>query len=328
MTLIEMMVAAALTSAVVAIAMTVVTTGINLARNQEQRVASNTAARTAMEYILRDLRLVGVPEGIWMTSAGGPPFRIVPAFSSAGANGTDELWLVVPRATMLQSNCTTLGSSAVLTAPGTGSLSINCAAPLAGSSQLLITNLRSAALVSGVTFPSSTAVTYAEQGVAGFSNSPEKGGFQRGDLVASVEIVHYYVRPNPVTNRPELVRSLGAVSPNPTSTAPFVDPGTQGQVFEDVEDLQVAFGRGLAPALSFTSAHNADFKTQGTTPPISVRVNVVGVTPRRVVDQNNNMLPYAPVTVEDHAPAATVDGFRRSVYRRRVELVNQGVDFL
>lgn len=326
MTLIEIMVAAALTTAVVAMAMTVVSTGINLARNQEQQVTSNTAARTAMEFLLRDLRLVGVPEGLWVTSTAGSPFRIVPAFTSAGANGTDELWLVVPRPAMLQSNCTTVGSSAVVTESGTGPLTINCSAPLAGASQLLVTNLRSAALVSGVTFPTATTLHYAQQGVAGFSSRPEKGGFQRGDLVAPVDIVHYYVRTNAITNRPELVRSLGALASTPTATTPFVDPGTQLQTFQDVEDLQVAFGSGTAPALTFVSSHAAAFSPA--TVPISVRVNLVGVTPRKVVDQNNAVLPYGPVTVEDHAATGPIDGYRRSVYRRRVELVNQGVDFL
>lgn len=321
MTLIEMMVAVGITSVVVALAISVVTTGVRVARQGEQTVQGNEAARGGMEMLLRDLRLAGLPGGIWVTSVGGPPFRINPIFTAAGTGGSDDLWMVVPRPNSLQANCASPGSGAVITAPGTGPLTVNCNATFTPADTLLVSNFTTGALIDGLSFPSATSITYAQQGVVGFSSSPQKGGYQRGDQVFVVDIIRYRVRLHPMTNRPVLVRQVGALAATPTAAVPFdVPAGSPEQTFPDVEDLQVAFGSGLAPALTFASGHTPAYSANAF--PVAVRVSVVGVSSRIIFDEHGTPLPFAPVTVEDHVPSPNIDGYRRSVYRRRVDLLN------
>lgn len=331
MSLIEIMVAVGITAVVMSMAMSLVVTGMTIARRDEQVISSNLAARTAMEAMMRDLRLSGVPGGIFVADPGGAFFRINSIFSTAGSGGansglvgTDELWVVAPRPQMLRSNCALDGSAAVITTNGVGTLNISCSAPLTNATMLLATNFQTAALITPTGFPTPTSLTYAESAVPGFSPSPEKAAFMRGDYVVPADIIHYFIELNPANNRPRLVRSVAVMAPAPTAAVPFADNGNiRRDVYADVEDLQLAFGSGVAPAITFTPAINgATFNAA--TAPVSVRVSVVGVTPLRVITENNTIVPLGPVTVEDHIAAAVPDGYRRSVFRRRVELLNVG----
>jgi hypothetical protein len=52
---------------------------------------------------------------------------------------------------------------------------------------------------------------------------------------------------------------------------------------------------------------------------------VVGRSELPLRDENNGLLPLTAVDVENNTPVAAtpvVDGYRRSVYRRRIELLN------
>jgi prepilin-type N-terminal cleavage/methylation domain-containing protein len=344
MTLLEVMIAVAITSVVMSLAVSVVGSGVRLARQGEQTVGSNEAARTGMEMILRDLRAAGTPQGIWVTQPGGTPFLINSIFTQAGSGGMsaaiDDLWLVVPRAVALQANCTTPGSAAVVTLPGPGTLNVTCTSTFATTDILLVTNFGSGtkpinpeampgggALITGVSFAVGAygpTISYAESATPNFSSAPFKGGFQRGDVVMPVDLIRYQVRPNALTGRPELVRARGGLnSAGVTATAPFeVAAGAPEQRFPDVDDLQVAFGTGTPPNLTFSSAHTILFSN--TTSPLAVRLSVVGTTPRPILDDHQKIQEFGPVTVEDHVPSPTFDGYRRSLYRRRVELLNMG----
>lgn len=321
MTLLEVMVAAGITTIVAAMAMSVVTSGVRIARQGEQTVNSNQASRTAMEMLLRDLRLAGVPGGIWVASSGGTPYQINPIFTQPGTiTGTDDLWMVVPKPNAMQANCTSPGSAAVVSVSAPHALTVSCTAIFQVTDTLLVSNFNSAALIDGLAFPSGTSITYAQQAVANFSSNPVKGGYQRGDLVMPVDIVRYTVRLN-AAGRPELVRQIGAINPTMTAATPFiVNVGASEQRFPDIEDLQVAFGTGTEPNLTFVSGHNVSFVPAGA--PLAVRISVVGVTPRIIYNDVGTALPLGPVTVEDHVPVGPLDGYRRSVYRRRVELLN------
>lgn len=317
----EVLVALVITAVVMAMAFSMLGSGLRIARQAEQTVGSNQAARDAMAMVLRDLRVTGVPGGIWVTDASGAPFRIQPIFTQPGAGGVDELWMVVPRPNAFQANCTSPGSGAVVTEPGTGALTVNCTTPFLATDVLMVTNFSTAALISAPNFPSAQTITYREQGVAGFSNAPDRGGFQKGDVVFPVDIIRYSVRPNAISGRPELVRSIGTLNSPLSMTAPFVVPAAAPErTVADVEDLQVAFGTGMPPALVFNSTHLIPFSAA--TAPLAVRISVVGVSAKTIIDDNGNILPFGPVAVEDHLPAAAIDGFRRSAYRRRVELMN------
>ena len=326
MTLLEIMIAVGIASAVMAMAVSVVGAGVTLARKGEQTVASNEASRAGMEMLLRDLRIAGTGGGLFVTDSAGTPVQINSIFTQAGTNGTDELWLVVPRSNMMQNDCSKVGSAAIVSASGTGPLTVNCTAPLAGATTLLVTNFSQGALISGLTLATGTSITYAESGVSGFSNNPQTGGFQRGDYVVPVDVVHYFVRLNAVTNRPELIRSPGALNTPVSAAAPFKDVSTNRQDrFPDIEDLQVAFGSGVAPSLTFASGHTVVYNPAAA--PVALRLTVVGITPRPVLDDQNKVQPFGPVDVEDHlvsVPPPDPDGYRRSVYRRRIELLNMG----
>lgn len=339
MTLVEVLIAVAITSVVMSLALSVVGAGVRLARQGEQTVNSNEAARSGMEMVLRDLRAAGVPGGIWVTDPGGTPFRINSIFTQPGSGtadtGIDDLWMVVPRPNAMQSNCTSVGSGAVVTVSAPGTLAVNCTAvqlPLlfAGADTLLVSNFASAALISGLAFPGGT-ITFAQSATPNFSTNPSKGGFQRGDLVFPVDIIRYHVRLNPMLangsfplGRPELIRTRGALAGNPTMAAPFTIPaGAAEQRFPDIEDLQVAFGTGVAPALTFASAHAVTYTPAAA--PLSVRVSMVGISPRVILDDQNKIQEFGPAVVENHTPPSLAfDGYRRSIYRRRIELINMG----
>jgi type II secretory pathway pseudopilin PulG len=326
LTLLEVIVAVSITSFVMAMAVSVVNTGVALARKGEQTVASNEAARTAMEMLLRDLRIAGTGAagGLWMTAPGGTPVRINPIFTQAGANGTDMLWVVVPKPNIMMVNCASRGSAVSVTQSGSGALNVTCNAPaLATTDVLMVSNFRTAALISAPTFPSSTQIAFAESSTPGFSSSPEKGGFQRGDMVFPVDLVRYRIAINPDLGRPELLREIGALAVPFNATAPFtVEANAMSQRFGDVEDLQVAFGVGTQPALAFTNGHNTLFDPSA--PPLAVRVSVLGITPKTILDNEGKIQPLFPVTVEEHVPAnpTVADGYRRSLYVRRIDLTN------
>ena len=341
MTLLEVLIAVAITSLVMSMAVSVVGSGVKLARQQEQTVNSNEAARTGMEMLLRDLRAVGVPQGIYVTEPGGTPIRINSIFTQPGSGttdtGIDDLWMVVPRPNAMQANCTSPGSGAVVTANSAGSpLPVSCTTPFVATDILMVSNYTSAVLINGLTL-GGTTVNFAQSGTANFFTNPTKQAFQRGELVFPVDIVRYQVRNNPLLasatyplGRPELIRARGNLNTSPyaagpvSATAPFaVAAGAPEQRFPDVEDLQVAWGTGsgLSP-LTFAPGHNILFNAGAS--PQAVRISVVGITPRAILDDQNRPQPSGPVTVENHVAAAIIDGYRRSVYRRRVDLLNMG----
>lgn len=354
MTLLEVMIAGAITTAMMALALSMMSMGVRMARQGEQTVSSNLASRNGMEMLLRDLRGAGVPGGIYVSDAAGPPVMIKPVFTEAGANGVDNLWIIVPKPRAMQGNCTTVGSGAVVTQNGTGVLNVNCTTPFLPTDTLLVTNFKSGALLSGLALTANTisytqvAAAFTGVPVQPFSNNPTKGGFLRGDQIYPVDLIRYSIRPNAVHGRPELVRQHGQISGGVSLATPFTVPavapaGLPTQVFPDVEDLQVAFGTGLPPNLTFASGHGARICPTIPSPslcqlvdpaavPLSVRVSVVGITPNPVRDDRNVLMPFGPLTVEDHVPPVPAiagappgsDGFRRSLFRRRVELLNMG----
>ncbi|MFT3711743.1 MAG: prepilin-type N-terminal cleavage/methylation domain-containing protein [Archangium sp.] len=320
MTLLEVMVAALLLVAVMAVAMQVVGVGVRVARQNEQTTNTNDSARLAAEVMLRDIRIAGSMQGIFM-SDGATGRLINPMFTEAGPNGTDALWVVTPSPRAMQTDCTKVGSGVVVaTASGSGPIAVNCTAPLVGAGNLLVTNFSRSALIT----PSSltaTSVTFSEGGIQNYGPYPEKGGMLKGDMVLPVQVVRYsvsIVAPCSAT-RPCLLRQVGNVTTNPA--APFTIPaGARTDRYNDIEDLQIAWGSGTP--VTFNSGHSPLYNPA--TAYTAMRINVVGVSPLPIRGENGALMALTPVTVEDHAPAPVVDGYRRSVYRRRVELLNNG----
>ena len=192
-----------------------------------------------------------------------------------------------------------------------------------------MSNLSSGALLTGLSFSASggaATVDYSESAVPGFSDAPEQGGFQVGNLVFPATVVHYYLAPAASTGRLALYRAPGLVQ-STASGAPFADvPGSAALVMHDMEDFQVAFGVDASASanpdnIAFQNALGPDY-VAGLR---SVRLSLVAVSKRPMLDGEDKVLAtaaYAPLAVEDHVPAPVNDGFRRSLSSRRVELLN------
>jgi hypothetical protein len=271
---------------------------------------------------MRDLRHAGVGASAGLTVAiGGVATAINPVLSvNGGPNGSDELWLVVPRASVLSTRCVPGSAVTVTNVPSSGPLGVSCTTPaLQTTDTAIISNFRTGVLVSGLTFPSATSLSYAQQGISGMTSSPVRGN-QVGDLIYPVDIVRYRVAQQPNGNW-TLVKSRGAL--NPGGPFPFVEV-EQIATYNDIEDLQVSFGRGTP--LTFTNTLPVQF--DASRPPVVARISLVGISPLPVRDDANRLLPLRPVSLEDRVASTNIDGFRRSVLRRRVELVNMNLNAL
>lgn len=348
MTLLETMVAAALTTIILAAATALLLAGGRVVHNTEHVADSHDHARLAGETLLSAVRQAGagMSEGLWVVS-GGVPQRINPVFggdgagagvlaatttgNQPGADGSDDLWLVVPDRNYLGRDCAP-GAAMTVVKPGTGALEVNCAGTVAGAApanpMLVASNMKSAALLTQTSVsstPPTATVNYLESGVSGFSNAPHKGGFQKGDLVYPVRLLHFFIGTNAVNGRKALMRAEG-IPGSDVSGRPFVDMADPVVVQDFVEDFQVTFG--------IDATHTGDparydfqhgLKPEYTPGLRSVRISVVatGRSPRRD-NQNQTVLSEdLPIAVENHTPAAApADGYFRSLFSRRAELPN------
>ncbi|QSQ18057.1 PilW family protein [Myxococcus landrumensis] len=336
MTLIEVMVTLVLSAIIIAAASALVVAGSRIIHNTEHTADSHDASRLAGEALMNMVRQAGAgaPGGIWV-SQGGTATRVSAIFGSDGATSSDDLWLVVPNRDYLGEPCVTAGAAASVVRPGSGVIHVNCTQSLKPGSPYLVSNMTSAALLSNVVItPSSPGtpgqVQYAESSVSGFSNAPEKGGYQVGDLVYPVRLVHFFIGPHPTTGRPSLMRADGRLLVDAMGR-PFsdVDPATSPPmvVQENVENLQVAFGfdsTGQENPEHYTWQHGL---APGFTPGLrAVRINVVatGRNQRRNTQSTAVLDDDKPIAVENFTPPASVaaDGLYRSLYTRRLELPN------
>lgn len=330
MTLLETLMAAALSSIIIAAAAALLVASGRMVHNTEHVADSHDHARLAGDAVLTAVRQAGAGagQGVWVVSSGVPTRTNAIFGQDGGPNAPDDLWLVLPDANYLGEACQQPGAAARVVQPGVGNLKVNCTTSLAGAELLLATNMKSAALLSGVTLTGGMPpeVQYAESSAPGFSNAPEKGGYQRGDLVFPVRLVHFFIGPHPTTGRPCLMRSMGRVLAN--GTLPYSDSLDPPQVVQEfVEDLQVTYGfdtTGSDDPATYTFQH-------GLAPAYvenlrSVRVSVVatGRRPRRDSQSTAVLAGDLPLSVENHAAPATpvADGFYRSLFTRRAELPN------
>ncbi|MFY2556551.1 PilW family protein [Corallococcus terminator] len=346
MTLLETMVALALTAIIIAAAASLMIAGSRVIHNTEHTADSHDASRLAGEAVMNMVRQAGAgaPGGIWV-SQGGATVRIGAIFGRDGttgtgttpntpnADGSDDLWLVVPDRNYMGEPCVASGGAASVVRPGMGALQVNCTQSLKPGAPHLVSNMTSAALISNIALvPQAPGVpgqvNYDEAGVAGFSNAPERGGYQSGDLVYPVRLVRFFIGPHPTSGRPSLLRTegrlvadaLGRPFSEPAADPPFV-------VQENVEDLQVAFGfdtTGQEDPAQYAWRHGLGSAFQAGLRTVRVSVVATGRNPRRNTQSTAVLADDKPITTENHVPPAAVaaDGFYRSLYTRRLELPN------
>jgi prepilin-type N-terminal cleavage/methylation domain-containing protein len=338
-TLVELMISASIMVVAVAATCAILLEAMHLTRNSEEVAQSNDAARLATEFVLHGIRLAGAGAsgGVYVNN---PPTLTNAVFGiDNGFGGTDELWLIVPDKDLHRPACTPTapGAAIPLITEGTGTLNLACPAAFPRGGMLLVSNMTTSALATQIDYGTPTSITYAESGAA-FSNRGSLG-YQRSDLVYPVSLFHYFVATNPTTNRSALYRCIGKLGSG-VNGGPFIDDTTNCMMIQnDIEDFQLAYG------LDRTASGNPDNYTFVTgcaaspcdatntlapayTPFLrSVRVSVVALGRRKMLDANGSVLTsanYAPfAAVENHTIASpTADGYRRSLYTRRVELPN------
>ncbi|MFP2931127.1 PilW family protein [Pyxidicoccus sp. 3LG] len=351
MTLVETLMVSVLASIVIAAAAALLLAGGRVVHNTEHAADSHDASRLAGESIMSLVRQAGAgaPGGLWLVQ-GGVPVRTSPIFGRDGTtgdgtdgnvvtpDGSDDLWLVLPDRNYLGEACSLdaegapSGAAVSVMRAGTGALNVNCTGSLREDALHVASNMTTGALLSGVTLTPEVPgtpgrVSYDEEGVAGFSNAPEKGGFQGGDLVYPVRVVHFYIATNPATGRSALYRSEGRLATDAVGR-PYSDiPGTEVVVQDFVEDLQVAFGfdaTGTEDPAAYTWWHGlGPAFTQGLR---TVRVSVVasGRKPRKDSQSDQVLSEDKPISAENNVRPAAIaaDGFYRSLYSRRLELPN------
>lgn len=351
MTLLETLIVVVLAAIIIAAATALLLAGGRVVHNTEHTADSHDNSRIAAESIMNLVRQAGAgaPGGLWVVR-GGVPVRTNPIFGRDGTtgagtpgnvanpDGSDDLWLVLPDANYMGEPCSTApgggpsGAAVPVARAGTGALSVNCVGSLRPGALHVASNMTTGALLSNVQVVPETPgnpgqVLYDEQGVTGFSNAPEKGGFQSGDWVYPVRLVHFYLAVNPTTGRNALYRAEGRVAQDALGR-PYSDTAGPPLLVQDhVEDFQVSFGfdtKNLADPGQYVWSHGL---APEFTPYLrSVRVSVVatGSSPRRDSQSVAVLSADKPMDVENHVqpPAVAADGFFRSLYTRRVELPN------
>ncbi len=344
-TLAEMLVAMAIMAVVIAMTGALLVAAVRLARSSELKTQAVDTARSAVDAIAASARQAGMGAagGVWVGKAG----TAVLTNALYGLDGTtpptvttferDDLWLVIPHKNAMRQSCVKVGAAAVVTLPGTGTLNVNCVSSInptpaiapSPMNVLLASNLRTAALLTNPTYVTATTIGYTEAAIAGFSNAPEKGGFQGGDMVMPAMLVHYYIQVSARTGNPDLYRSWGRVA-NDAYGRPFSDSTISELLVQNVEDLQFAFGFDTALTGDPTGYvfRNGLLPTQEAGLR-SLRITAVSRSATALRDSNSStLLNLAPVAAENHSPTATRDGFYRTTYTRRIELPNMAPEAL
>ncbi len=363
MTLVEVIMALGITIVAVAIASSLVLQGAYMTRQGEETANNNDASRFAGDLLASSLMSAGLgaPDGLFVALQSGlSSHRVLPVMAvnnpactqPAAGVCPDELWVVVPHRNALRNPCVDTGGGVMVQKVFGGALELRCGPSFTGFSVLMATNMVRGALLSNPTidltgtWPRISA--YDELG-NGYSNAPDRGGFQVGDVVFPVTLVHYYVANIDNGVPGDLVGDAAKLHTpaNPAPSAlwsrqgkvaaafaagavPFTDvAASQRLVQSDIEDLQLAFGfdsKGQSDPNDIVYGGWDKVWSDAFRPNLrSVRVNVVSKSVRRVLNSSgevNTSTLYKPVVVEDHAPSTTPDGYSRNFYRRRVDLPN------
>jgi hypothetical protein len=350
--MVEVMISLGMVIIAMAAASSLLVSSGNLLRNAQEIADSNDAARLGGERVVGALRIAGMggTSGIWV-AYNGTPYKINAVFGydgttgagynggGANANGYDELWVVTPTTTALGQGCTGTGGSSVVLNSGIGmALSVTCTSSFSITTPqqpLLVSNLNSAALITPTTILAAGpftagSIAYTESGI-NLSDSPEHGGFQKGDLVYGARVYHFYVGATSTSTGLYQAQALPGTDASRPGI-PFKDVSGTAQVMQDhIEDFQVAFG--LDTSL-LGNPDNYVFQP-GLLPNYvptlrAVRITMVSIGKQAQKTNNNHAESnYVALTAENHVPLATTKvGYRRSVYRRRVEVLNLALNQL
>jgi len=343
-TLLELMIAISITVTAIGATMGLVGyTGV-LARHADIVAESNNSARLAGDSIAAMLRNSGMGggQGLYL-AVGGSTIMVNPIhgadnlslnYAGRSVNSSDDLWLIGPDKNAMRDSCNSKGAYVSVIGAGLGPLSVMpfpsspCTNPFVNGDSLLVTNMNKSALITNIALnsPGPNQINYNESAISGFSNAPERGGFQVGDMALRARVVHFYLDVNPLTNRLALWQATGTIGPDFLGR-PLTDMAASRAVVQDfIEDFQVVYW--VDPTLSndpsqYVIQHGMPHAYQ---PGVrSVTISVVATTAKKLIDQNNQVTlspATAPKSVANHTVVATPDGFMRGIYTRRIEIPN------
>ncbi len=340
-TLIELIVAMAVMLVAVAAATSLLIAAMRLARDSQGNVEAGERARLASAEMIENIERAGMGMGAGVTvSINSTPTLISPIFGTdAFDGGTDDLWVVTPTRNATGESCHDPGAKVPLTGGSGATIPVPCSATFAnftGAGKFLAITSPStgkAALYSTPAISSGTAMSSFETtSVSGFP------AFATGDELMAVQVLHYYIAPNPNDTdpagnmHPALFRAVGKLST--TGTEPFVNETSPKPVVEipDVEDLQISYGIDPAGGNGANDPNTYTFVDTLNNPvyqPLalpnmlkSLRISVVARSHLTALREGTVNTALVPLTVENHVPAATPDGFERVIFIRRVELPN------
>lgn len=360
-TLIELIIALAVTSIIVAAGFTVLTTTDRATKANEQAAGTQQNARLAMELIARDVKLAGfrmplspnVPVGgiAGNCGPGGTPSAIKPVDKVSGASavpnddGPDTVSLVVPRTNpgWTLSAVVPAASAASFTA-----ITLNATAVTEMKAEGMADNTNAYVSIGGVVTGQVTTSSGATVNLNSTFNLPVT--FPAGTQVYLLQCIDYSIGTTPAacgTTGSCLLRTVD------TGTA----PATTTNIVDGVEDIQFALAcdgcnttiksgvpDGVIDDWNANNTFDAvDWQTNRvwvplTFDPATIRLVQVNVVARQTTadqglgeTQKAGILMSGPLTISDHLHSAdpgyvasTYRQFRRRVLTRTVDARNVG----
>lgn len=358
-TLIELMIALAVTSIIVVAGFTILTTTDRSTKANEQAAGTQQNVRLAMELIARDVKLAGfmmplspnVPVGgtAGNCGPGGTPSAIKPVDKVSGASalpnddGPDTLSLVVPR-----TNPGWTLSAAVPAAPATlfNAITLNATAVTEMIAEGMANNTNAYVSIGGVVTGQVTTSSGATVNLNSTFNLPTT--FPVGTQVYLLQCIDYSIGTTQVacgTTGPCLLRTVDTGTAATTTT----------NIVDGVEDIQFALAcdgcnstiksgvpDGVIDDWNANNTFDAvDWQTNRvwaplTFNPATIRLVQVNVVARQTTAdqglgemQKAGVLTSGPLTVSDHLhstdpgyAASTYQQFRRRVLTRTVDARN------
>lgn len=347
MTLLEVLISLSIMMVVVTIAGMLVVETMMFSRRGQQLADTNEAAHLAGNVLAAALQRAGLGMGNGLLVAQGETVtRTNPVIVVNNTGGPDELWVVRPHRDALLESCVDEGAATTVQRTGFGTISARCAIAgwedkaLSGQGAgllLAVTNLKQAALLTGAAFARSETrpgmdLTFKEQALSGFA-SDEISGFHQGDLIMPVVLERYFVAGDGREGGTALFVQAGAVPAGAAGASSYPVPTGPPRLVQDgIEDLQFAVGVDETESGDPDSIRwsNSGLPAQPFTRGVkSVRVSVVAKSAKAILTTDGQVqraAEYVPMSVEDHLVVAVdggvPDGHRRTLYTRRVELLN------
>ncbi len=323
-TLIEMMVALVLFAAITVGMMSVAVTMTNGYRDQEVTIATETSARSTLEFLSQGLRGAspGVPKPELVTqihacgTAMQNAFRVENNLTVVGLSSTpDAFTVVMPSGSIVTTTITTLTTNTV---------DVRNSSDLSIGDQVLVTDHNTGHIFRIAGKGGATLTFDALGGCAG--NAPTAGGLPVGGYPSGSVVIR-------------VVRARFSVGFLAGDTVPvlFMDPDAEGPalvepIAEGIEDMQIAVGvdtngDGVLAVESTTAGADewignvvGELPYAGASGVRAIRITLVARTAKQAQGINTYLLP----AVEDRVVNVATDNFRRRLLKSTIEVRNLG----